>query len=882
MRQLLAVVFLLILLAHTAGSQPRDFKISPPEPITFALPDSIRVQAADACGPFAVVVWGSNRRLADSTLVTCLWAQIYLDSIKVGLPFRVHSDDARPSWTMSVCVTADRFLVAWNDARIGSPGVYYAIFDTLGRSISSEQHVPEMENDVFFFRVLPSSTNAFVIVASAYHQPNRTFHSQAIAPGGQLVGNTKQLGAGGPNILSSATLLSVAEGLDGWLLQLDGKWFAVGRRIDSLREVSIPLCGLFVVSDDGGVMTVCGDSLRRYSSLFGHGPIAVARVPLVDGLKLLGVAPAASGDSLMLFGVTHIDSGVTIDEQFIRVHLTGALAPTRADTLSKVRLGPISGLNHSGTTAQRVCSSGVRITVTYVYTQLGYHNRPEQRSTSRMFQTDSHGRSIVGDVQLVSCDPATVIRQKSDTASSVLFMGDTLSVPTSKVILNRPQRTPALDISDDRVRIVWYEPATAQYVVRIWPSIADTTTSLVASMQVARISTQSGYTRDSYWSVDKTYSLSGRAAITSQHEEDEHWKGLGDRYVDSHFSTYSVYIPLDSAWVRTLLREEGGYDWYSMFRPSPISIDPESRRVTGGIAYDGRWAEHPGFELFSFDERGLVIDTMRTAKSFGVGTYVLYDKPQQYLLCDLNAIHCINRDTLLTIGQFPTKAISARIQRLMGRQFLRLWRDTSNMQNLFIERYNFAGIREANTILHLGSKAGQFEVAEGRDGRLYVVHADTSIHVYVLDRNLNVVSGDARVSADDARAKNPNVLIHHDTLIVVWEDERNQGYDVYAIAMPVDDIRARIETPRRATMTMIDLISPLPASDYIDIALSSLAPFALEVRLYDINTRVCSSGQIAVGAKGTRLNVSACATGVYVLDVRSHDHHEQRRVVIVR
>lgn len=882
MRHFLPVLGLLILLAHDAMSQRRDLKLSPPEPITFALPDSIRIQAADAYGSLAIVVWGSNRRIEDSTLATVLWAQVYRDSVAIGNPFRIHSNDARPSWKVSVCATTDGFLVAWNDARAESPGVYYAVFDELGGPNGEEQRVPDMGNDGYFFRALPSSTHDFVIVASARHDTNRTFHAQYVATDGRRIGGIRQIGNGVRYFYSEATSIDVREGIDGLLMRLNGTWFAVGRRLDSIREVTIPLCGHFVVRDDGGVLIVCGDTLRRYSSLFGVGPFAVARVPLVDGYKLLGITPAASGDSLMIFGVTHRDVGMTIYQQFIRVRLTGALAVTGADTVSQVIIGPLERLDHDRTTAERVCSSAMRIKALYTFIERDYKNNTEAREYWSLFQTDGHGQSVVGDVQLVPCERAMVIRLKSDTVSTVLFIGDTLSIPTTKVPLNTPQRSPVLDIADDHVRVIWNEPTTAQFVLRSWPSMADTATSLIAPTYIARIAPQPGYQQTGYKAIETAQSLSGSVRITAHHEEDEFWRDHLDRWDDAHYFTYAVYTPTDSAWVRTLLWSVGGSQWHANLRPGPLSFDPVSRLVTGGFLYDGPNAIYPVFRVFAIDDHGSVIDTLRTNEWVYTGTSVLYDGPNQYLLCDKNEIRRINPDTVVSISRFASSVVSARIQRLADRRFIRHWRDSSDMRNLVIERYDFAGNREAHAILRLQSKGGQLEIAEARDGRLYVVHADTGVYAHVLDSNLENVSGAVRISSDDSRAQRPSVYVHHDSLIAVWEDERNDGYDVYCVAMSIEDVKARIETPRQEATKMILATSPQPARDYIDIALASLSASALEVRLYDINSRVSSIGQIASGSQGTRLNVGACPSGVYVLDVRSSDRHEQRRIVIVR
>jgi hypothetical protein len=132
------ILILLVLLSLTLSAQ-QDIRISPEGPTGFYQPADAQMQAGARIGSRALIVWGSSRQDATTGEIrNILRVQLLADTSHVGGQWTLTSDSAAPSSIVTVTALRDRFLVFWNDRRVGRPGIYMQVIDTNGLVLTPE------------------------------------------------------------------------------------------------------------------------------------------------------------------------------------------------------------------------------------------------------------------------------------------------------------------------------------------------------------------------------------------------------------------------------------------------------------------------------------------------------------------------------------------------------------------------------------------------------------------------------------------------------------------------------------------------------------------------------------------------------------------------
>lgn len=874
-------LFLLLALLPTllvpSLAQRRDLKLSPPEPVTRVLPDTIRIQAADRYGDLALVVWGSNRRLSDGTHVTCLWAALTRDSMQVGAPFLIHPDNARPARLVDVSAQRDRFVVAWMDSRADAPGIYAAVVDTTGLIVRPVLRVAATTG-AELLRTFASGSAEHVLV---WTSSGRTL-AQRLTASGSPLGVVDTLGT------RITWLRRMTRAIDGWILHVDNsRRFAIGRRISGIRPVVAPVCEPYVVRDDGAVVTVCNDTVRVFTSLFESTAMRERPVPMVDSLRLILAIPAIAGDSIMVLGLTRRDGITSYLERLHRVRLDDDLARAHdtvllsmyteydRENVREIRGAPIVRI--------RGCENTYRFDAMLLFTVSGYHQRDETYEAMTRYVLDGSGSARAGgDSTVTACEAVTLRRTRFDSLSTISSAGLELSVATAVTTWNQPQRYPGIILSGDAVCLFWQQNGETPYVLSQWPDRSDTVTTPTDSMLPPRIPRLASY--EIYYSAIETLHQSfGMFAILSDHfRQDEDRQG-GVRFTANH-AYLTCHRATVTGWRRIVLGQEKNWTRDLYFGPSEISHDPITGVATGGFTRSN--VQTPPvqamFVVYSIDTNGTLIDSIWRFRDIQPGRRVLADGPGRYLLCDAEVITHFRRDSSYVVTRFERVVTGASFQRLRDRRILRWWRDSLDRRRVYIERYEPGGAASGRSEFMLGAAAGELVLAESSDGTLLFVHADNSINVHRVALDLTPMGAPMRLTEPGAIARQPSAVVFRDTLIVVWEDWRNAGVDIYGTTVAVADVRSHVSPERTTAPRLLDRVSPMPARDMLEVSLAVPLLETTRLELVDASGAIRDRGSIEPGRMSVRMELDGCASGVYMLVARAGESVESSRVIVVR
>lgn len=871
MCRLLPLLALLALTIPTVA-QRRDVRLSPPEPVSYALPDSIRMHAADRIGSVALVVWSSSRRLVDSTFVPCLWGQIVRDSVAVGAPFLVHPEYARPSRSVTVCTSGDRFIVVWNDARRDAIGVYSTLIDTLGALVRPPVRVHASLTNTLFFPAFASADGEVVFFWSTWDGKADRIHARVLDRDGVPITERMTLGT------RVTWLRRMTPAVDGYLVCIDAaRWYVVGRRIPRLTRVVAPVGDPFVVRDDGTVVTIWGDSVRILASLLDTIQLRSAPVPAIGTLALLVPSPVAVGDTLILVGMTRRDSTGAYIQRLVSVSMNDALevigtreiwrevVPYSYDDIRGASGGPIVRIVG--------CDNRFRLNAALRIVYSGYHQRDEQATVFRDLVLDDRGGAVVDrDTAISTCDPVDAARTIADTLSGIR-VGTRVraAVPTAWRDIDIPQQRPGLVDLAGSVAVTWRTNRTMPCA--IWPRYDDTVTVLrdVAPLPPA---TAGNCGSSEYHTLHRygDFVAIETGAWTCQ------WSTLHEYYSQTGF--FGIRVMTSNGW------KGGGianceFSWdRPYYTPSPPLFHPGRRYLAGLVRRycDSRMPEL----LYEVDSNGNLQNLIARELRPSDNAVVLPVMPGRYLLLDGVATLQTKNDSSVA---FPLSRTNGRAsyQRLLGSTFLRHWQDSADRHLLHVELYDVAlGLIEAQTIRFDTPVPELSIVQRSADSSMFIVFTADGVRAHRFDSRLNWMWSNVAVSETRDTVTAPAAMVMRDSLVVVWEDYRGTGVDIYGAVMPIDAIPTGIDAPTANSDALIELVAPLPAGGQLEVTLAEDVDVEASVELVDTDGRAHVRSTVDPERRRFRLALERCASGLYLLIVRAGARVDQRPVIVVR
>jgi hypothetical protein len=215
--------------------------------------------------------------------------------------------------------------------------------------------------------------------------------------------------------------------------------------------------------------------------------------------------------------------------------------------------------------------------------------------------------------------------------------------------------------------------------------------------------------------------------------------------------------------------------------------------------------------------------------------------------------------------------------RMLGSRFLR-WHTLE--RHLYLETLDFAGqIVDASPFATLPASSSDYSIIQNPSdsGFAVVCGSADGIHMLLLDKHLNVLLPDTRISATSGRAINPSAAFRNDSLFIVWEDYRNGNPDIYGSALKVATSLG-VEQPRASTATnRISGIIPNPASGSAVIELSGSGGTIEVIDSYgELRLRVPVRSARAV------IDTRGLASGMYRIVLRGDRVWDSKALVVVR
>jgi hypothetical protein len=880
MRPPLLPLLLLLTLVLPLTAQRRDVRLSPPEPVTYALPDSIRIEAADRLGDLTLVVWGTNTR-AGGDLRNLLRAQIVRGGRAIGIPRPIHAPDARPSRFVSVVAAESDFIVLWNDQRADSVGLYAVMVDQDGIVVGHEQRVGGLARGTV---VIGSGTTQSVL---SMHEGFGILHRRG-QDGSPMRLHDTILG----DVRRVARLEHV---IGGTLLEVDGRWLLVDRdgNIQSNVLPAVPAGAAWWVRPDGRVLALIGDSLREFSSIVDtfYTPLGtISRTGRIAGSEVVGVDSVGQPfvACIRLFSNPSLYSMDVVRWRFD----LGAVA--RTDTMVRWTVGDYFDHYPNRARVNRASRSNGDDNSSLVSVSLTGWQENLPLSDYEFFV--SLTVYSTGSLRYVSDEDALVYnagqrarlrRTSGDTASTieVVISSDTARVTTttSWTPLDIQQRGPSVFETGGHRRVGWWVggwPRPLRNVVSEWSVSADTIRGQL--YEFTRSAVISSPLLESYSSSESHLVSDGAVTMVSGHSA--RIRNVDQRIVDRiRVESYAAYVPTESGWRGGVIAEYNA-DWplYELAAMTP-TYDPNSRSHLFAATVYYRTYEPSKWMVVSLDSLGVRHVIAEVLLPTTTRAAVMAGDTGEIMLADPSGVRVISGDSTLARLAFARPMWPVRFIRLRGRQFLRTWVDTNAREQLHFELYDLdTGFVTART-LNSDRRISFYHVAQSRsDSSLFILYNSDGVRVNRYSALLRDMWQRVAVSETRNDVGPLAAIVLDDTLNAVWENYHDGRIDIYGTALPISAIPSRVEVPHISRRALLGTVSPVPAIDRIDVALASEHEIDARLELFDVSGQLRVGAVIEPGHLHASLALDGCSSGVYLLVARAGDRVEERRVIVVR
>ncbi len=913
--------------APARAQSPVDIRVSPPDADNYVMPPEVRIQASGRIGPLDLVVWCTTYNPIPDSLATTLRMQLLRDGLTVGAQATLTSPAARPYGYVRVIPMSDRFLVVWNDRRVGAEGLYARCVGRDGSPIGIERLLspnPTMTYPPIQMLTVVGEPARGIALCWLGLGANSAYYALRIDPSGNPDGVPRRLGARLEQMLTydelpGLVLVRVDSG-GGRIIYDDG-------RIDPRPIPKGRLSQQFYVGADTSLVTTSGHDMVCYANIHEAVPVRMVPVPAIDsayhGLAL--VARDTGEGYTIQFPVVRITGGLTgivwPDEMRrtmiyrMRVDALGAvIGPDLilADSAinSAVPTEPV--FEDGGASVSIGCSNSARLDVWFTVTTF-YHGQAVTPQGRADLFFSLNGRGIVrldkggasGYIATCLANPLqTVVRTSYERTSTVRersITGDvSLSAPTGHVGVDLAQSRPGIMLDGDTLRVAWHHSPRASALAR-WTSILDTpvVTDWLVPDTVSRAEPSFGERMTDLYtgvnSVDDSLEVFQDIAAIVVHRErydDITWWYSPISPNNYHPVTsfgMSTYLARHGSWtmVTNMLTRKDG-DWthsytgaYAGYPSYLIGYEPNRHQVLCRV--QDIFTNRDSLVSIMPDGRRAWGVTARTLR----GAIVPVDSAT-YLRIDSATAWSMLGDSV--VGMFPLSPgdPSATYQRLLGRRFLRC---ASSADSIVLEEWDLDGGPIGRGAIAIDSLTGVPRIVENpADSSIIILFVDHGVRAAHFSAMLARRDSTRRVSAAEARVSLPSGVVRHDTLFVVWQDARNRQPDIYGNRLslarlveprdtvieehpvdPPDTVEHQIDTTSRGNSMIVEgLIRPNPARDLLRIDARLSEEVIIEV--FDDIGRLVKRERMAVTRPGpgtVEIVVDDLYPGAYTLRLSS-------------
>ena len=280
-----SVLFLVIALSATIVSAQRpDILLSSDEPHP-VISAGLLIQSMATIGDIRLVVWGGSEDIAGQGTTGVLYMQMLRDTVPVGSPVPLVGWPSRPTRFVQVIALEDRFLVCWNDERPGASGLYGRVVEINGRVSSKLRYWPGPISSAGI-GLHPTASGTVLLWSDT--SAAGSIYAQLIGRDGLPQSDAHAIAEGkvlGVRPMTSRTGRTVIERGDQIPIILD----AQGNAVPISDAAAAKLSSAYYLGDDGEVITMIGDTVKVYASIFDSEPRTI-RLAYLEDARLKGSA----------------------------------------------------------------------------------------------------------------------------------------------------------------------------------------------------------------------------------------------------------------------------------------------------------------------------------------------------------------------------------------------------------------------------------------------------------------------------------------------------------------------------------------------------------------------------------------------------------------
>lgn len=928
---LLVCLFILLAAGSSVRAQVDDIRISPPDPFSIFLPDSVAMQSAASIGDRTLVVWGNISLNNDGIPVPGLMMQMVIGDAPAGAPVRIDDAAVPPATIAVVLALRDRFLVLWqNSGHSSREGFNARLVGLDGIPLGPSRPVPgvapQSEAEVW----VRQDGDGYVL---SWHQwfanaGSMYWSRQHLDAGGNVTGTVEPLVGPYDDSYTYPELpgISIKVSYASFTLYDSSRGVPEQRQGEGTR-----LSGPHILHADRSLLALHAigsdhrPGLHYYNDLFDASPAWSLPLQQREGDRLLeygGMIRTLGGGR---YEITYplVDSAWRngTGDTALRI-MRAVLEPDR--TLgAPVTIYAIRNQMHYGCPVNSI--------IRYRGGEGREHRKGAdgtERSALQLTGIQSGTTPLICAVQLIFTPDGRVfdqeeldllttegnIRNRADvqrlsheSLAQVRLAGRDLVLSAESIVSQGfpHQRHPALARSGKGFQIGWQELGTPQKVMvgelALVPNAAFRAIDSIIWLQPSRSS-----------DPNSSYHARSGFILPVEHAlliDDREIEGGGNKY-----QTWTAYSQRIRYGVTQNRRQ-----WVELDREKYVSFnycypvhDPNTGQT---VVSDYNSSGDPrGFiEIHALDTDGTLVwedsipGTAHT-RSIPIAPHEVYTYGDECtpLVRYKNGTE-IGRVELSRLETFQM----GRFRRLLGDRLLRVHASRGveglSVGDLFalndkrllaqipvmkdslvvFELYDTGGTLLAAATIKAPTRYYDFSILQARrDSSILIVWgSDNGIRLTVLGSNLQMRERDILISHTERKAVEPAIVLEDTVLHVVWADYRNPGADIYGTSWPLP-AWLRSSPGKEGVGIAVGRALPTPSHDRAAIQFTAPVAGPLSVALVDAlgrRVRLETREDIPAGDGTLELDLRGVAPGIYTVVLAGSDGaHGSGRIVVTK
>lgn len=936
---LLLPLFILLFAAIASPAQVDDIRISPPDPLTYSLPDSAAMQSAATIGDRTLVVWGSMALDDYGMRVATLMMQMVVGGVPVGSPVRINEPSSPPTSMVAVLALKDRFLVIWRDARnpsgmFSSRGV--ALDGTLSGQVDAiKAPVPIAETQIWVRAEGDGYTLSWMHSPLSPSSYDRSYFSrQRLDAEGRVIGKPEPL-------LKPYNYASIMypEG-PGLVFEDQGEFFTVfhsdrgvydERQIDGTR-----LRAASFLNADTSLLSIHAignkrPALQYYRNVFDEMPersISLSEGPGSIPLDQFGSVRKLSGGRYEItYALASTNWGYTPQDTVVRIRrrildangMIGDPVTLKVITNTSYQGCDVSRINDlrsvgggyhmfsdDGIERSSISISGALTYPTTLTCRIDVVFTPD----GGVFWTDElQGIAGAGDIR----NRADIGRLVHDSLSQVSLHLNGNQIVLSALSVGSAgmphQCHPSLARQGGTFQVGWQQLGSAERVMfgetALMPDLAFRPIDSIVWDRPLEFPDLYGSANASYGyivPVEHAVLIDRRSAFLSG----------GTKSTSSYTDRYQSLCYGSPAGLKSTagLKHSASLSysyWYSIHDPNTRGTVVSQYNMWGS----GNWF----LEVYALDSNGNKV--WQDSISTGYRSRFVPVAPNEFYAYDINTCAPLVRyKNGAAIGQADISPLTTmqlgRFRRLLGDRFLRihaaqpvtglsandlyLHSDKPSSNTLavvadslvVVELYDIDGGLLAATTIKAPTRYYDFSVMQvRRDSSILIVWgSDNGIRLTVLGSNLQMRERDILISHTEKKAVEPAIVLEDTVLHLVWADYRNPGADIYGTSWSLPAWLRSIPGREGGNRIAVGRALPTPSHDRAAIPFTAPAAGPLSVALVDPlgrRVRLETREDIPAGDGTLELDLRGVAPGIYTVVLTGSDGaHGSARIVVTK